>query len=104
MKYAIVESGGKQYKAVEGDVIQVDRLQLEAGDQLTLDAVLLMVDGDQIQVGTPNVEGASVSTTVVNHIKGPKVIIFNYRPKKHFRVKTGHRQNYTLLKVDSIKE
>jgi large subunit ribosomal protein L21 len=104
MKYAIVESGGKQYKAVEGDVIQVDRLQMEPGEQLTLDAVLLMVDGDQILVGTPSVKGASVDATVVDHIKGPKVIIFNYRPKKHFRVKTGHRQNYTLLKVDSIKE
>jgi large subunit ribosomal protein L21 len=104
MRYAIVESGGKQYKAVEGDVIQVDHLPVETGEQVNLDTVLLMVDGDQIQVGTPSVEGVSVNTTVVEHIKGPKLIIFNYRPKKRYRVKTGHRQNYTLLKVDSIKE
>lgn len=104
MRYAIVESGGKQYKAVEGDVIQVDRLPVETGEKVTLDTVLLMVDGDQIQVGTPSVNGVSVNATVVDQIKGPKLVIFNYRPKKRYRVKTGHRQNYTLLKVDLIKE
>lgn len=104
MKYAIVEAGGKQYKAVEGNTIQVDRMTLEAGAEVKLDSVLLLVSGDEVKVGTPTVKGAVVKTTVVEHVKGPKVIIFNYSPKKRIRVKTGHRQQYTCLKVDVIEE
>jgi large subunit ribosomal protein L21 len=103
MKYAIVESGGKQFTAVEGNTIEVDRLPAESGQQVTLDAVLLLVDGDKISVGAPVVEGAKVKATVVGHVKGPKVVIFKYRPKKHYRVKTGHRQQYTQLIVNSIE-
>jgi len=103
MKYAIVESGGKQYKAAEGDVIQVDLLDVEAGSKVKLDQVLLLTNDDSVTVGTPRVKNAFVNTTVVDHIKGPKVVIFNYRPKKRYRVKTGHRQMFTLLKVDSIE-
>ncbi len=103
MKYAIVESGGKQYRAVEGATIEVDRLQVEAGQQVPLEAVLLVVNDDQFSVGTPLVQGAKVSTTVVDHVKGPKLIVFKYRPKKHYRVKTGHRQQYTRLRVDKIE-
>ena len=103
MKYAIVESGGKQYKAVEGSTIEVDRLQVEPGEQVTLEAVLLLVNGEEVMVGTPVVEGAQVKTTLLAHTKGPKLIVFKYRPKKHYRVKTGHRQQYTLLKVNSIE-
>jgi large subunit ribosomal protein L21 len=103
MKYAIVECGGKQYKAVEGDAIEVDLLEIEAGQPYKLDSVLLLVDGDQVSVGTPLVSGAKVNATVVSHIKGPKVIIFKYRPKKRIRVKTGHRQQYTRLLVNSIE-
>ncbi|MEA4908417.1 MAG: 50S ribosomal protein L21 [Chloroflexi bacterium] len=103
MKYAIVESGGKQFTAVEGKVIEVDRMSVEAGQQVTLDSVLLLVDGDSISVGTPVVSGVHVNTTVVGHEKGPKVVVFKYRPKKHYRVKTGHRQQYTQLRVDSIE-
>ncbi len=103
MKYAIVESGGKQYRAVEGGTIEVDRLQVEAGDQVPLEAVLLLVDDSQVSVGTPLVAGVRVSTTVVDHVKGPKLIVFKYRPKKHYRVKTGHRQQYTRLRVDKIE-
>jgi len=102
MKFAIVESGGKQFRAVEGMTIEVDRLALEAGDKLTLDSVLLVVDEDRVTVGTPVVAGAKVSATVVDHTKGPKLIIFRYRPKKRRRVKTGHRQQYTRLLIDSI--
>ncbi|HML40693.1 MAG TPA: 50S ribosomal protein L21 [Bellilinea sp.] len=102
MKYAIVESGGKQYKAVEGLSIEVDLLQVQAGDEITLDAVMLYVDGDTIKVGTPVVKGASVKVKVEGHVKGPKVIVFKYRPKKRIRVKTGHRQQYTRLKIESI--
>jgi large subunit ribosomal protein L21 len=103
MKYAIVESGGKQYKAVEGSTIEVDLLDVEAGASVELDQVLLLVEDEKVSVGTPVVKGAKVTTTVVDHVKGPKVTIFKYSPKKRIRVKTGHRQQYTQLKIESIK-
>lgn len=103
MKYAIVECGGKQYKAVEGSTIEVDLLAVEPGQEYTLDAVLLLVDGEQVSVGTPVVTGATVKTTVEDHFLGPKLIIFKYRPKKRERTKTGHRQHYTRLHVNSIE-
>ena len=103
MKYAIVESGGKQYKAVEGTTIEVDLLNVEVGTSIDLDKVYLLVEDEEITVGTPSVKGAVVSTTVVDHVKGPKVVIFKYSPKKRIRVKTGHRQQYTQLKIESIK-
>jgi len=102
MKYAIVESGGKQYKAVEGEAIEVDRLPVNAGDKVGLEHVLMLVDGDDITVGTPTVDGIQVNTTVMDHFKGPKLIIFKYSPKKRIRVKGGHRQQYTRLMVDVI--
>lgn len=102
MKYAIIESGGKQFRAVEGSTVEVDLLPLDAGQQYEPTAVLLVVDGDKISVGTPIVSGAKVQTTILEHTKGPKLTVFKYRPKKRIRVKTGHRQKYTLLKIDSI--
>lgn len=102
MKYAIVESGGKQYKAVEGETIEVDRLPVNAGDKVGLERVLMLVDGEEITVGTPTVGGIQVSTTVTDHFKGPKLTIFKYSPKKRIRVKGGHRQQYTRLMVDVI--
>ena len=101
MKYAIVESGGKQYKAVEGETIEVDRLPVNAGDNVGLERVLLVVDGDNVTVGTPTVD-IKVSATVVNHFKGPKILVFKYSPRKRIRVKSGHRQQYTRLMVDAI--
>jgi ribosomal protein L27/ribosomal protein L21 len=103
MKYAIVENGGKQYRAVEGSTIEVDRMDIEVGQQLNLGSVLLLVDGDQISVGAPVVEKAQVKATVVEHVKGPKLVIFRYRPKKRYRVKTGHRQQYTVYKLTRSK-
>ena len=76
MKYAIVESGGKQFRAIEGSTIEVDLLPVEPGKDLTLDQVLLLVDGEKISVGTPSVKGAQVKASVVDHFKGPKLIIF----------------------------
>lgn len=102
MKYAIVEDGGKQYKAVEGGYIDVDRFEAEAGEPVDLARVLLVADGDAVLVGTPLVAGAMVQATVVEEIKGPKVIVFKYRPKKRYRIKTGHRQKYTRLQIVSI--
>ena len=102
MRFAIVESGGKQYRAVEGRAIEVDRLPVEAGKQFNIERVLLMADSDDVMVGTPTVDGIEVKVTVVDHIKGPKLISFKYRPKKRIRVKGGHRQQFTRLMVDFI--
>lgn len=103
MKYAVVESGGKQYKAVEGGIIQVDRMQVEDGDKVTIDAVLLVVDDGKVSVGSPTVKGAKVQATVLDEVKGKKVVVFKYRPKKRIRVKTGHRQKYTRLEINAIE-
>ena len=102
MKYAIVESGGKQYKAVEGAFIEVDKLPIEIGTAVALDQVLLLADGDEVLVGTPTVAGVKVASKVVAQFKGPKVVIFKYRSKKRERVKTGHRQQYTRLQIETI--
>lgn len=102
MRFAIVESGGKQYRAVEGTTVDVDRLAHEVGKTFDFERVLLMADGDAVTVGTPNVGGIKVSATVVDHIKGPKLISFKYRPKKRIRVKGGHRAQYTRLMIDFI--
>jgi large subunit ribosomal protein L21 len=102
MKYAIVESGGKQYRAVEGGLLEVDRLLVEAGENVKLEQTLLLADGENITVGTPLVKDSPVWTKVIEHFKGEKVTIFNYSPKKRIRVKTGHRQNYTRLLVEQI--
>lgn len=102
MRIAIVESGGKQYRAVEGSTIDVDRLAHEVGKKFDFERVLLMTEGDVVMVGTPTVSDITVSATVVDHIKGPKVISFKYRPKKRIRVKGGHRHFYTRLMIDFI--
>ena len=102
MRFAIVESGGKQYRAVEGRTIEVDRLPVDAGNKFDFERVLLMADGDDILVGTPTVSDILVKVTVVDHIKGPKIDRFKYRPKKRIRVRGGHRQQYTRLRVDFI--
>jgi len=102
MKYAIIESGGKQYKVVEGERVDVDRLAVEPDTELKLEQVLLLVDGDKVDVGTPTVSGISVLAKVEQHVKGPKLIVFKYRPKKRIRVKTGHRQTYTRLIIEQV--
>ena len=102
MKFAIVEDGGKQYRAVEGEFIEVDRYPSEVGEGIDLDRVLLIADGENTLVGAPAIAGAIVQATVVDHVKGPKVVVFKYKPKKRIRVKTGHRQQYTRLRIDSI--
>ena len=103
MKYAIVENGGKQYKAVPGSSIDVDLMQNEVGDEVVLDKVLLLVDDDEITVGAPVIEGLKITARVASVEAGPKLIVFKYRPKKHYRVKTGHRQKYTRLVIDKIE-
>lgn len=102
MKYAIVEDGGKQYRAVEGVTIDVDRFPAEEGEQIDMERVLLVADGEDVKIGTPFVSGAKVQATVVSQVKGPKVVIFKYKPKERYRVKKGHRQHYTRIMIDSI--
>jgi large subunit ribosomal protein L21 len=102
MRFAIVESGGKQYRAIEGQTIEVDRLPVEAGKKFDVERVLLMADGDDVLVGTPTISDILVKVIVVDHTKGPKIDRFKYRPKKRIRVRGGHRQQYTRLLVDFI--
>lgn len=102
MRYAIVESGGKQYRAVEGGKIEVDRLSAEKGDKINIERVLLMADGDEFMVGAPTLSEILVKATVVEHFRGEKAFRFKYSPKKRIRVRGGHRQQYTRLMVDFI--
>lgn len=101
MKYAIVQAGGHQYRVSAGDTIDVEMLDAEAGATVTLDEVLL-VGGDEVRIGKPFVDGASVTATVVGEAKGPKLTVFKYKRKNRYRVKTGHRQRYTRLHIDDI--
>lgn len=103
MKFAIVEDGGKQYKAMVGSTIDVDRFPAEVGEQVDLERVLFIADGDDVKVGTPLVEGAKVLASVHSQIKAKKVVVFKYRPKQRYRVKSGHRQKYTRLMIDAIE-
>jgi len=102
MKYAIIESGGKQYKVIEGETLDVDRLSAEPGSKIKLNQVLLFSEDGAVTVGTPVIKDFTIWTEVVKHFKGEKVTIFNYSPKKRIRVKTGHRQTYTRLLVEQI--
>ncbi len=100
--YVVVETSGKQYKVSAGEIIDVDKLPVDVGEKVELDRVLLIADGEEVRVGQPTIEGAKVLTTVTDHVKGPKVIVFKYRPKSRYRVKQGHRQDYTRLMIDEI--
>ncbi len=100
--YAVIETGGKQYRVQEGDVITIEKLKVSAGDNITFDKVLVLSDGQNVQVGTPILEAAKVFGTVVENGKGEKVIIFKYKSKKDYRKKQGHRQPYTMVKIDSL--
>jgi len=103
MKFVIVEQGGKQYRAAEGATIEVDRLPNEVGEALSLEDVLLAVNESEVTVGTPLVKGAKVQAKVLDHFKGRKILVFKYRPKQRYRVKNGHRQQYTRLLIESIE-
>jgi len=100
--YAVIESGGKQYRVEEGATLKVESLEVAPGASVTLDRVLLVGDGTQVTVGAPHVTGASVQATVLGHGRGRKVIVFKYKPKAHYRRKAGHRQNFTQLRIDKI--
>jgi large subunit ribosomal protein L21 len=103
MAYAVVESGGKQYVAREGETIDVDRIKVEVGSEIVFDQILLTsMDGD-VRVGAPLVDGASVKAKVTGQVKAPKILVFHYKPKVRYRKRKGHRQQYTRVTIDSIK-
>ncbi len=104
MIYAIIESGGKQYKVAPGQTIDVERLDIAEGDTVELDKVLLIADGEQLTVGSPTIFGAKVVATSKGEVKGKKIVVFKYKPKVRYRKKTGHRQFYTKLAIDSINQ
>lgn len=101
-QYAIVATGGKQYRVGVGDVITVEKLGVEAGTSVTLDKVLLIGGDGPTVVGAPLVEGASVSADVVENLRGEKIVVFKYKPKKRYRRRTGHRQELTRLAITGI--
>lgn len=100
--YAIIETGGKQYRVQEGDEIIIEKLGAEEGASVVFDKVLVAGSGADIKVGAPVIEGAAVNATVLENGKGPKVVIFKYKAKKDYRKKKGHRQPFTKVKIDSI--
>src|ERR1700752_3423054 len=100
--YAVIETGGKQYRVEVGQELEVELLDVEPGQNVTLDRVLLVADGDEASIGQPVVDGAAVSAEVVRQTRGEKVISFKYRPKARSRVKKGHRQELTILRISDI--
>ncbi len=100
--YAVIKTGGKQYRVSSGEKVKIEQLTADVGSQITIDQVLMVADGDKISIGKPLVEGAKVQATVVNHGRGDKVRIFKLRRRKHYKKQQGHRQNYTEIQVDQI--
>ena len=100
--FAVIETGGKQYKVQYGDVIYVEKLGVEAENTVTFDQVLAVVDGENSKFGTPMVSGATVEGKVIKNGKGKKIIVFKYKPKKGYRRKQGHRQPYTKVTIGKI--
>jgi large subunit ribosomal protein L21 len=101
-RYAVVKTGGKQYRVSVGDTISVERLASEAGNDITLDEVLLIGGDGATKIGTPVVDGASVSATIDDHFRGEKIVVFKYKAKKRYRRRTGHRQEQTRLTITAI--
>lgn len=100
--YAVIQTGGKQYKVAQGDTLRVERLGAAEGEQVELDDVLLIADGDDIKVGTPRIEGGKVEARVRSHGRGKKLEIVKFRRRKHHEKRTGHRQDFTELEITGI--
>ena len=101
--YAVVASGGKQYKVQEGEILRVEKLTGEVGDSVSFDRILMFSDGENVNVGTPLLEDVAVNGHIVEQGKAKKIIVFKYKRRKRYRRKRGHRQQFTAVKVDSIK-
>jgi large subunit ribosomal protein L21 len=102
--YAVIKTGGKQYRVAPGENIKIESLEADVGATIVLDQVLMVADGEAVKVGTPILAGAKVSATVVSHGRGPKVRIFKMRRRKHYQKTQGHRQNYTEIRVEAINQ
>ena len=100
--YAVIKTGGKQFKVSEGDTLKVEKIATEIGKTFSVNTVLTLVDGENVKIGTPIVAGAIVNATVVSHGRGDKVKIFKMHRTKHYRKSQGHRQSYTEIKIDKI--
>ena len=100
--YAVIETGGKQYKVTEGDVIFVEKLDVEAGAEVSFDKVLLVGEGNDVKVGAPVVDGATVSGKVIKNDKAKKVVVYKYKPKQGYHKKHGHRQPYSKVEISKI--
>ena len=100
--YAVIKTGGKQYRVAQGDKLRVEKLAGNVGDTITLGEVLLVGEGDGVKVGAPTVAGAKVQAKIVAQDRGPKIIIFKFRRRKNYRRKTGHRQPFTALEITSV--
>ncbi len=100
--YAVVKTGGKQYKVQEGDVLRVEKLPGDVGSEITIDQVLLLTDGESVDVGTPFLESAAVKAEIVAQDKAKKILVFKYKRRKRYRRKQGHRQPFTAIRIDSI--
>jgi len=101
--YAVVETGGKQYRVAAGDKLEIEKLPVDAGQSYIFDKVLMIGDGDTVKVGAPLIEGASVEATVVDQIKGKKVIAFKFKRRKGYRLKKGHRRRLSVVEIKEIK-
>lgn len=102
--HAVIRTGGKQYRVAEGDILRVEKLDVEAGSEIDLDDVLLISDGDKVRVGTPLLEGKAVSAQVQNHARADKIEVIKFKRRKKYRRNHGHRQHYTQIRITSIPD
>ncbi|UTH75262.1 50S ribosomal protein L21 [Chromobacterium sp. IIBBL 290-4] len=102
--YAVIKTGGKQYKVAIGEKLKVEQIPADVDSQIVLEEVLMIADGEQVVVGAPLIAGAAVKATVVSHGRGEKIRIFKMRRRKHYQKHQGHRQNYTEIRIDAISK
>ncbi|MDP8245893.1 MAG: 50S ribosomal protein L21 [Candidatus Hinthialibacter antarcticus] len=100
--YAIIQTGGKQFQVAKGDILEIEKLDAAAGDQVSLDQVLLIRDGENLVIGQPMVENASVKAKVLAHDRGKKIVVFKFKKRKQYRRTQGHRQSFTRIKIEDI--
>ena len=102
--YAIMEIGNKQYRVAEGKEVKIDKLQGNAGDEIVFNEIITIKKDDAVKIGAPYINGAEISAVIVRHGKAKKIEVLKYKPKKHHRVKSGHRQDFTVVKIQKIKQ
>jgi large subunit ribosomal protein L21 len=101
--YAVIESGGKQHRVMEGEILQLEKLKADAGDEVTFDRILMVGEGESVKIGTPYVEGGQVTAEVLKQGRGSKIKIVKFNRRKHFHKTQGHRQSFTEVKITGIK-